>query len=69
MIGRNFNGNTFQFANAVKVVDWAKANDIALVAFWSIERDNGGCTGTVSPYCSGVIQDRFDFTRIFQNVN
>jgi len=66
MIGRNFNGNTFQLEHARKVVEWAKTNQIGLLAFWSIERDNGGCSGTVSPYCSGVTQERFDFTKIFQ---
>lgn len=69
MIGRNFNGNTFQLANARTVVDWAKANSIGLLAFWSIERDSPGCINTVSPYCSGVAQERFDFTRIFFRVN
>jgi hypothetical protein len=67
MIGRNFNGNTFQLAHAEKVVAWAKVNSIGLLAFWSIERDNAGCSGTVSPYCSGVDQQRFDFTKIFQS--
>jgi len=66
MIGRNFNGNTFQLANARTVVDWATQNNIGLLAFWSIERDNGGCSGTVSPYFSGVDQQRFDFTKIFK---
>jgi chitinase len=68
MLGRNFNGNVFQLAHATKVVDWAKSNNIGLLSFWSIERDNdkAGCAGTVSPYCSGVSQQRFDFTKIFQ---
>jgi len=65
-IGVNFNGKTLQLADAQKVVDWAKQNEIAQLAFWTIERDNGGCPGMVSAYCSGVTQERFDFTRIFQ---
>jgi len=66
MLGRNFNGNTFQLEHATKLVNWEKTNNIGLLAFWSIERDNYGCPGTVSPYCSGISQSRFAFTKIFQ---
>jgi chitinase len=31
-----------------------------------VGRDNGGCSGTVSPLCSGIAQKDWDFTRIFQ---
>jgi len=65
-IGVNFNGKKLQLADAQKVVDWAKDNEIAQLAFWTIERDNGGCPEMISPFCSGVPQERFDFTRIFQ---
>lgn len=66
MIGRNFNGNVFEIAHARKLVDWAKSQNIGLLAFWSIERDNGGCPGNVSPYCSGTSQQEFEFTQIFK---
>lgn len=66
MIGRNFNGNVFQIPHAHKLVEWANQEQIGQLAFWSIERDNGGCQGTVSPYCSGTPQEEFEFTKIFQ---
>ncbi|CAL8143223.1 unnamed protein product [Orchesella dallaii] len=70
MIGRNFNGNVFEVAHARKLVDWGNANGIGLLAFWSIERDNGGCPGSVSPYCSGASsQQDYEFTQIFQGFN
>lgn len=65
MIGRNFNGNIFELAHARKLVNWANENQIGLLGFWSVERDKGGCSG-ISPTCSGIIQNEFEFTRIFQ---
>jgi len=66
MIGRNFNGNVFETAHGRKLVDWANSERIGLLAFWSIERDNGGCPGNVSPYCSGTNQNEYEFTSIFK---
>lgn len=65
MIGRNFNGKIFELAHAHQLVDWANANHIGLVAFWSAGRDNGSCPGGgVSPTCSGIAQGQFEFTSI-----
>ncbi|ODM94045.1 putative bifunctional chitinase/lysozyme [Orchesella cincta] len=70
MIGRNFNGNVFEVTHARKLVDWANTNRIGLLAFWSIERDNGGCPGSVSPYCSGASsQTDYEFTQVFKGFN
>jgi hypothetical protein len=67
MIGRNFNGKIFTQAHARKLVDWATANHIGLLAFWSVGRDNGGCPGGgVSPTCSSISQSTFEFTNIFK---
>lgn len=66
MIGRNFNGKIFELAHARQLVDWANANDIGLVAFWSAGRDNGSCPGGgVSPTCSSIAQGDLEFTSIF----
>ena len=67
MIGVNDSAQeTFTLADAQQVVDYAKQHDdIALLAFWSLGRDNGSCTATVSPACSGIAQDTWAFTRIF----
>ncbi|RRO16702.1 glycosyl hydrolase [Saccharopolyspora rhizosphaerae] len=67
MIGRNFNGNVFTQDHARQLVDWAKANGTGLLAFWSAGRDNGDCPGgAVSPTCSSIEQQPFEFTTIFQ---
>jgi hypothetical protein len=66
-IGVNFNGKTLQLAEAQKILDWAKQNEIAQLPFWTIERAKGGCPGMVSANCSGVTQERLDFTRFFQS--
>lgn len=67
MIGRNDSPETFTLEDAQQVINWAKNNNIALVAFWSVGRDNGGCpNGTVSPSCSGIAQSLFQFSSIFR---
>jgi chitinase len=69
MIGVNDSaGETFTLDDAQVVLNYAQANPnvVALLAFWSVGRDNGGCSGTVSPLCSGIAQKDWDFTRIFQ---
>jgi hypothetical protein len=69
MIGVNDSaGETFTLEDAQVVTNYALANSttVTWLAFWSIGRDNGGCFGKVSPYCSGLPQKEWDFTRIFQ---
>jgi chitinase len=65
MIGRNYNGKIFDTGDAHQLVDWANANHIGLIGFWSTGRDNGSCPGGgVSPTCSGIAQGTFEFTSI-----
>jgi len=69
MIGVNDSaGETFTLDDARVVLDYAQANSngVALLSFWSVGRDNGGCSGTVSPTCSGIPQKDWEFTRILQ---
>ncbi len=69
MIGVNDTpGETFTVDDAQVVVNYALANSssVALLAFWSIGRDNGSCTAQVSAFCSGIVQQDWEFTRIFQ---
>jgi chitinase len=69
MIGVNDSaGETFTLANAASLVSWAKSNNIALLAFWSVGRDNGGCAGggAASASCSGVSQATWGFSHTFQ---
>lgn len=66
MIGRNFNGKVFELDHARQLVDWANANHIGQLAFWSVGRDNGSCPGGgVSPTCSSIPQGDLEFTSIF----
>ncbi|KJK43230.1 carbohydrate-binding protein [Lentzea aerocolonigenes] len=67
MIGRNDTGMTTTQADARKVVDYAKANHVGRIAFWSAGRDNGSCAGGgVSPTCSGISQSTWEFTNMFK---
>jgi chitinase len=69
MIGANDTpGETFTLDDAQVVVNYALANNnsVALLAFWSIGRDNGTCSAKVSPFCSGIAQKDWEFSRIFQ---
>ena len=69
MIGVNDTpGETFTLDDAQVVVNYALANSnsIALLAFWSIGRDNGSCTAQVSAFCSGITQKDWEFSHIFQ---
>ncbi len=69
MIGVNDSaGETFTLSNASSLVSWARSNGISLLAFWSVGRDNGGCPGggAASASCSGVAQNTWDFSHIFQ---
>jgi hypothetical protein len=68
MIGVNDTaGETFTLDDAQVVVNYALANSnsIALLAFWSVGRDNGTCSAQVSAFCSGLAQKNWDYTHIF----
>jgi Glycosyl hydrolases family 18 len=68
MIGMNDSpGETFSLADADTLVKFASAHkDVALLSFWSVSRDTGSCVGTVSPTCSGVAQQDWEFSKTFQ---
>ncbi|MER5435525.1 chitinase [Streptomyces sp. NPDC002588] len=69
MIGQNDTaGETFTLANASTVEAYAASKGIAMLSYWSQNRDNGGCPGqtTASSVCSGISQNAGDFARTFQ---
>jgi hypothetical protein len=69
MIGVNDTPNeTFTLSDAQGLVSFARNNDVQLLAFWSVGRDNGGCPGqaTASATCSGVTQSPFQFAQILR---
>ncbi|MEV6210780.1 carbohydrate binding domain-containing protein [Kitasatospora sp. NPDC051914] len=44
--------------------DWANANHIARLAFWSVNRDRPCAGGGVAENCSGISQNNWQFTSI-----
>jgi chitinase len=59
---------TFTPANATTVTNWAKAQGIAALSFWALQRDNGGCPGgSAADNCSGVAQSTWQFSHIMQS--
>ena len=54
-------------ADAQTMLNFAQANSMNLLSIWAIQRDNGGCPGTVdSNTCSGITQNTWDFSHILQ---
>jgi hypothetical protein len=66
MIGDNDTGPVFSTGDGSAFINWANSNHVGFVSFWSVGRDNGGCSGGVSPACSGVSQSQYQFTSIFR---
>ncbi|GLZ35998.1 chitinase [Lentzea sp. NBRC 105346] len=46
------------------IVNWSKTNGLGRLAFWSVNRDRGGCDGQVASNCSGIAQADLAFTKI-----
>ena len=69
MIGQNdVPTERFYLQDAYELLNWAQATPwVSLLSMWSSSRDNGDCKpGTLSPKCSGITQDDFDFTNLFK---
>lgn len=69
MIGQNdVPTERFYLQDAYELLNWAQATPwVSLLSMWSSSRDNGNCQpGTLSPQCSGITQDDFDFTNLFK---
>ena len=69
MIGVNDdNAEIFTLADALSVLQFAQPNpDIARIAMWSVNRDNGRCAGAkyASDICSSVSQGAYAFAKRF----
>ena len=49
------------------MLNFAQANNMNLLSIWAIERDNGGCPGTVdNNTCSGIAQNTWDFSHLLE---
>ena len=69
MIGQNDSaGEVFTLGDASTVESYDASKGIAMLSYWSQNRDNGGCAGATaaSGTCSGVSQNTGDFARTFQ---
>ena len=51
-----------------KVAQFARAHRMPLVSVWALQRDNGGCPGTIdSNSCSGIRQARWAFSHLLES--
>jgi hypothetical protein len=68
MIGMNdVAGETFTLRDAAELVAWARQHPaVALLSYWSLGRDNGGCRGKVQAVCSGIAQEAWQFAKAFE---
>ena len=64
MNGLSDQRETTTTATWTAIRDWAKSNGLGRLAFWSVNRDRGGCDGQVASNCSGIAQADLAFTRI-----
>jgi Glycosyl hydrolases family 18 len=54
-------------ADAAQVLDFARHHELALLSIWAIQRDNGGCPGTVgASTCSGITQNTWDLSHLLE---
>jgi hypothetical protein len=71
MIGQNDDAaEIFTEADAHTLVNFASANGLGRLAFWSVDRDQP-CAGSANslPQCSEISQTSLDFTKIFTSFN
>ncbi len=53
--------------DATTMLNFAQANNMNFLSIWAIQRDNGGCPGSVdSNTCSGITQNAWDFSHILE---
>ena len=56
-------------ADARQVLGFAREHGLALLSIWAIQRDNGGCPGTIgASTCSGIAQNSWDFSHLLEHV-
>ena len=68
MIGKNDDSEVFSIADAKAVAAFAIQNQLGLVSFWSIDRDQVCAKGADYNSCSTVDASNFQFDAIFQAV-
>ena len=54
-------------ADTAQVLGFARQHGLALLSIWAIQRDNGGCPGTIgASTCSGITQNTWDFSHLLE---
>jgi hypothetical protein len=54
-------------ADAQTMLNFARASNMNFLSAWAIQRDNGGCPGTIdSNTCSGIKQGAWDFSHLLE---
>jgi hypothetical protein len=57
-----------QLSNAKQILSFARGHSLGLLGIWAIQRDNGGCPGSVdSNTCSGISQDSWAFSHLVES--
>ncbi|GAA2740538.1 carbohydrate binding domain-containing protein [Kitasatospora cinereorecta] len=64
MNGVSDNAEVTTVQNWTDIRNWANANHIARLAFWSVNRDRGCAGGGLQESCSGIAQNDWQFTSI-----
>lgn len=69
MIGHNDDSEVFSLDDAKTVATWAQTNNLGLLSYWAIQRDEKCPSGIDLDVCSGVNGGTFDFSAIFAAVS
>jgi hypothetical protein len=55
-------------SDAKQILSFARDHSLGLLSIWAIQRDNGGCPGSVdSNTCSGISQDSWAFSHLIES--
>jgi hypothetical protein len=68
MIGKNDDSEVFSVADAKSLEAFAVQNQLGLVSFWSIDRDQVCPSGADYNSCSTVDSTNFEFATVFEAV-
>jgi hypothetical protein len=57
-----------QLSDARRILSFARAHSLGLLSIWAIQRDNGGCPGSIdSNSCSGISQGQWAFSHLIES--
>src|SRR5580692_5337140 len=57
-----------ELSGARQILSFARDHSLGLLSIWAIQRDNGGCLGSVdSNTCSGISQDSWAFSHLVES--